>query len=212
MPVMSAWCVRASGWLGFGWRCVCWGVVGWDNTAMDGEVRGSGGGSAMAESARAASVHNGDWVLRGAVAADVEVIAELRAAVMRADLERLGRYDEHRVRQRLRDSFSAQHTSVIMLEGELAGCVTVRPVGGRQWLEHFYLAPHCQGRGVGSAVLRTVLERAEAQGMTVGLNVLQGSAARRLYERHGFVVEAEDPVDVFMMRPPGAMAGTSVKA
>jgi len=166
----------------------------------------------MAESARAASVHNGDWVLRGAVAADVEVIAELRAAVMRADLERLGRYDEHRVRQRLRDSFSAQHTSVIMLEGELAGCVTVRPVGGGQWLEHFYLAPHCQGRGLGSAVLRTVLERAEAQGMTVGLNVLQGSAARRLYERHGFVVEAEDPVDVFMMRPPGAMAGTSVKA
>lgn len=40
--------------------------------------------------------------------------------------------------------------------------------------------------------------------MTVGLNVLQGSAARRLYERHGFVVEAQDPIDVFMMRLPGA--------
>jgi hypothetical protein len=36
----------------------------------------------------------------------------------------------------------------------------------------------------------------------VGLNVLQGSAARRLYERHGFVLESEDPVDVFMVRPP----------
>ncbi|WP_055590941.1 GNAT family N-acetyltransferase [Peterkaempfera griseoplana] len=142
-------------------------------------------------------------MLRSATAADIEVIAELRATVMRADLERLGRYDEHRVRQRLRDSFSAQHTSIIEIDRELVGCVTVRPAEDRQWLEHFYLAPHLQGRGLGSAVLRTVLERTDAQGMTVGLNVLQGSAARRLYERHGFVVEAEDPIDVFMARPPG---------
>lgn len=159
-----------------------------------------------------AGVRGGGWVLRSAVAADIEVIAELRATVMRADLERLGRYDGERVRQRLRDSFSPQYTSVVMLGGELAGCVTVRPAGGRLWLEHFYLAPHCQGRGVGSAVLRTVLERADAQGMTVGLNVLQGSGARRLYERHGFVVEAEDPVDVFMRRPPGAAASTPATA
>src|SRR5205807_1405636 len=54
------------------------------------------------------------WTLRSAVAADVEVIAELRATVLRADLERLGRYDEHRVRQRLRDSFSPHHTSIIV--------------------------------------------------------------------------------------------------
>lgn len=173
---------------------------------------GSGTRSDAAVPAKSMSARAAGWVLRSAVAADIEVIAELRATVMRADLERLGRYDEHRVRQRLRDSFSAQHTSVVVIDRELAGCVTVRPAGGRQWLEHFYLAPHRQGRGLGSAVLRTVLERTDAQGMTVGLNVLQGSAARRLYERHGFVVEAQDPIDVFMVRPPGAMAGIAVEA
>ena len=152
----------------------------------------------------ATSAHAAGWGIRAAVQADIEVIAELRAAVMRPDLERLGRYDEHRVRQRFRDSFSPQHTRVIMIDRELAGCVTVRPAEDRQWLEHFYLAPHLQGQGLGSAVLRTVLQRTDAQGMTVGLNVLQCSAARRLYERHGFVVEAQDPVDVFMVRPPGA--------
>ncbi|MER6138860.1 GNAT family N-acetyltransferase [Streptomyces sparsogenes] len=152
------------------------------------------------------------WTLRTAVAADVEVLAELRATVMRADLERLGRYDEHRVRQRLRDSFSPRHTSIIMIDGELAGCVTLRPAEGRQWLEHFYLGPHHQGRGLGSAVLRTLLDGTDARGETVGLNVLRGSAARRLYERHGFVVEAQDPIDVFMTRPPGVPAGTPAKA
>ncbi|MFI7608253.1 hypothetical protein ACIBTV_24330 [Micromonospora sp. NPDC049366] len=34
----------------------------------------------------------GDWELRPASAADVEAVAELRAVVLRADLERLGRY------------------------------------------------------------------------------------------------------------------------
>ncbi|GAA5022340.1 hypothetical protein GCM10025734_78460 [Kitasatospora paranensis] len=93
------------------------------------------------------SVQRDGWALRPAVAADVEVIAELRATVMRADLERLGRYDEHRVRQRLRDSFSPQYTSAVTVDGALVGCLTVRPADGRLWLEHFYLAPDRQGRG-----------------------------------------------------------------
>jgi GNAT superfamily N-acetyltransferase len=142
------------------------------------------------------------WALRAAGADDVEVIAELRAVVMRPDLERLGRFDEHRVRQRLRDAFSPQHTEVILAEGTFAGCVTVRPDGDGRWLEHFYLAPALQGRGLGSTVLRTLLRRTDAEGVPVRLNVLQGSSAQRLYERHGFTVDTEDPVDVFMVRQP----------
>ncbi|GAA3983008.1 GNAT family N-acetyltransferase [Streptomyces plumbiresistens] len=143
-----------------------------------------------------------EWALRSAEPADVEAIAELRATVMRPDLERLGRFDEHRVRQRLRDSFAPRHTSVIVADGAFAGCVAVRPAEDGRWLEHFYLAPDLQGRGVGSAVLRYLLGRADADGALVRLNVLRGSAARRLYERHGFTVEAQDPIDVYMVRRP----------
>ncbi|MEV6399441.1 GNAT family N-acetyltransferase [Streptomyces sp. NPDC051907] len=125
---------------------------------------------------------------------------------MRPDLERLGRFDEHRVRQRLRDSFSSDHTSVIVADGAFAGCVTVRPAEDGLWLEHFYLAPGIQSRGLGSAVLRALLRQTDADGMLVRLNVLQGSAAQRLYERHGFALEAQDPIDVFMVRRPGAGA------
>ncbi|HEY0618123.1 MAG TPA: GNAT family N-acetyltransferase [Kribbella sp.] len=147
-----------------------------------------------------------EWVLRSAEPSDVEVIAELRATVMRPDLQRLGRFDEHRVRQRLRDTFSPQHTSVIVAGGAFAGCVTMRPAGEGWWLEHFYLVPGLQGRGLGTAVLRTLLERSDSEGLPVRLNVLQGSAVRRLYERHGFTVEVQDAVDVCMVRRPGAVS------
>ncbi|MFI5671702.1 GNAT family N-acetyltransferase [Streptomyces sp. NPDC051704] len=145
-----------------------------------------------------------EWSLRSAEPSDVETIVELRAVVMRPDLERLGRYDEHRVRQRLRDSFSPRYTSVVLADGAFAGSVTLRPAEDGWWLEHFYLDPALHGRGLGSAVLRSLLRRTDADGVPVRLNVLQGSPARRLYERLGFTVVTEDPVDVFMLRQPGA--------
>ncbi|MFF5477203.1 GNAT family N-acetyltransferase [Streptomyces sp. NPDC012935] len=158
-----------------------------------------------------------DWGLRPASAYDVEAVAALRAVVLRADLERLGRYDERRVRQRLRDGFDPAHTWVIEAGDAFAGCVALRPAEDRRrpqrwqerWLEHFYLVPQLQGRGIGSDVLRELLERCDREGVLVRLNVLQGSPARRLYERHGFTVGTEDAVDVFMVREPNRAPGAS---
>ncbi|WNI23042.1 GNAT family N-acetyltransferase [Streptomyces sp. ITFR-16] len=142
------------------------------------------------------------WSLRPATPGDLESIVEIRAVVMRPDLVRLGRFDEHRVRRRLRDSYLPEYTSVISVEGRFSGSVTLRPFEDGLCLESFFLAEELQGRGIGSAVLSTLLARADAEGAVVRLNVLQGSSARRLYERHGFTVEREDPVDVFMVRRP----------
>ncbi|MFF3775343.1 GNAT family N-acetyltransferase [Streptomyces sp. NPDC002232] len=149
-----------------------------------------------------------NWSLRPGRPEDVEPMAELRAEAMRSDLERLGRYDEHRVRRRLREGFSPAHTSVIELDGAFAGCVTVRPYedGDGLYLEHFYLAAETRGRGLGTAVLRALLGRADAAGAPVRLVVLRGSAARRLYEREGFTFESEDPVDVTLVRTPSPRA------
>ncbi|MFG2346918.1 GNAT family N-acetyltransferase [Streptomyces phaeochromogenes] len=141
-----------------------------------------------------------DWAMRQASMSDVEAVAELRATVLRKDLERLGRFDAHRVRQRLRDGFDPAHTWVIEVSGVFAGCVALRPADDSHWLEHFYLTPALQGSGIGSSVLRELLDRCDRSGALVRLNLLQGSPARRLYERHGFTVEIEDPVDVFMVR------------
>ncbi|MFC9329759.1 GNAT family N-acetyltransferase [Kitasatospora sp. NPDC057015] len=146
------------------------------------------------------------WRMRPARDTDVEPVAELRAVVLRADLERLGRFDEQRVRQRLREAFVASHTRVIEVDGAFAGCVALRPAEDAHWLEHFYLAPHLQGRGTGAAVLRELLDRCDRDGVPVRLNVLQGSPARRLYERHGFTLDSEDAVDVYLVRPPAPAA------
>ncbi|OIV36321.1 GNAT family N-acetyltransferase [Mangrovactinospora gilvigrisea] len=147
-----------------------------------------------------------EWRLRPAVGGDARVVAELRAVVMRPDLERLGRFDERRVRQRFLDAFVPEHAWVIEVDGAFAGCVAMRPAEDERWLEHFFLDPALQGRGVGSAVLEELLARADRDGVVVRLNVLSGSRAQRLYARLGFVVESADPVDVYMVRRPAVDA------
>jgi len=119
--------------------------------------------------------------------------------VLRPDLERLGRFDPVRVRQRFLAAFEPASTRVVLVDGAEAGSIALRADEGSLWIEHFYLRPELQGQGVGSAVLKWRLASG-AGGRPFRLNVLQGSRARALYERHGFVAEREDAIDVFMVR------------
>ena len=145
------------------------------------------------------AILSSEWSLRTASARDAQWIAELRAVVLRPDLERLGRFDPVRVRQRFLTAFEPASTQVVVVDDEAAGSISVREDESSLWIEHFYLRPGLQGRGVGSAVLRSQLASGTG-GRPFRLNVLQGSRAQALYERHGFVVEREDAVDVFMVR------------
>jgi GNAT superfamily N-acetyltransferase len=136
--------------------------------------------------------------LRSATASDARWIAELRAVALKGDLERLGRYDPVRVRQRFLDGFDTELTQIILVDGEAVGSIAVRPAADGQWIEHFYIDPAQQGRGLGGAVLVDIMKR-NAGSRVFRLNVLTGSPAQRLYHRHGFIVESQDPVDVFMV-------------
>ena len=141
-----------------------------------------------------------NWEFRASVVDDAGWMAELRAEVMRADLERLGRFDPARVRARFLGAFVPAHTRVIVLDGADVGLIALRPERDEQWLEHFFLRRELQGRGIGGEVLARVLAGRD-EALPVRLNVLRGSAARRLYERHGFVLDREDPIDVFLTLP-----------
>lgn len=81
---------------------------------------------------------------------------------------------------------------------------------------HFYLLllgvrPGLQNRGIGSALLRTVLQRCDADGLPA---YLEATSPRNvaLYERHGFAVSEvlrlpSGPPLWLMWRPAGATAG-----
>ncbi|MFJ2368077.1 GNAT family N-acetyltransferase [Microbacterium sp. NPDC087665] len=139
------------------------------------------------------------------MAEDAYWIMELRAVVLRPDLERLGRFDPIRVRQRFLDAFIPAQTRAIVVGGDDVGVVTLRSEKDAVWLEHFYIDPSHQGKGIGNGVLSQILS-SRSTDVHLRLNVLRGSAARRLYERHGFVLDHEDSIDVYLELPPREIA------
>jgi GNAT superfamily N-acetyltransferase len=59
------------------------------------------------------------------------------------------------------------------------------------WLEHLYVKVGCTGRGIGSKLLEVVVSEARLVTPVLRLHAFQcNEAARRFYERHGFVAVA----------------------
>ncbi len=133
-------------------------------------------------------------------AEDFERLVELRLRVMREHLERVGRFDPVRARERFRSGFVPQEMRLIEVDGAFAGCVTLKPDAQGLELMHFYVAPDIQNRGVGGSVLRLLCAEADALGQPIHLGVLKGSPAVRFYERHGFRPTHEDAWDFFLRR------------
>jgi len=130
----------------------------------------------------------------------------IRIAAMRESLERLGRFDPQRARDRFLATFDPALTRHVLAGGERVGFVVVRPQDDGLLLDHLYLLPRAQGRGIGAAVLADVLARADASRLPVRVGALRGSDSNRFYARHGFELVEQGVWDNHYLRPARASA------
>jgi RimJ/RimL family protein N-acetyltransferase len=132
---------------------------------------------------------------------DAQALAGLRLDAMRESLERIGRFDPVRARERFLSGFAPEFTQHIVAAGQRVGFVVVKPVDGGLLLDHLYIEPQFQRRGIGAAVLSRVFARADLQAKPLRVGALRGSASNRFYQRHGFEwVEAAE-WDNYYVRP-----------
>lgn len=136
-----------------------------------------------------------------AVEEDFEELLSLRIEAMRESLERIGRFDPSRARERLRSSFSPEHTRHVIVEGKRVGFVAVKLEGEALLLDHLYIRPAMQGKGIGAAVLGHIFAEADAEGRPLRVGALRESNANRFYQRHGFLRTGEAEWDIYYERP-----------
>ena len=132
--------------------------------------------------------------------ADGQALAELRVDAMRESLERIGRFDPERARQRLLASFVPENTRHVLVADEPVGFVAVTRRDDGHHLDHLYVHPDEQGRGIGSAVLALIFAEVDALGEDLHVVALRDSASNRFYLRHGFVFVKEEPWDLYYVR------------
>jgi len=128
-------------------------------------------------------------------------------ASTRADEVRLWAWDEAQTQAFLaqqfmaqqmgyRHQFGAEHDRIVHVDGTAVGRLFVAPVQGALQVVDIALLPAHRGRGIGTQLLRQVLQTAAGQGQSVRLAVLHGNPARHLYERLGFAVTSQDELYV----------------
>jgi len=145
-------------------------------------------------------------------AEDFEALLALRLRAMRQSLSDLGRYDEQRARERLAAGFQPAATRHIVVDGRRVGFMVLKRLSHALRLDHFYIDPDAQRRGIGSAVLRQVCEQADAELLPIELVALKGSDANRFYLRHGFVEVGEGEWDIDYLREPTTPSVRAVRS
>ncbi len=88
---------------------------------------------------------------------------------------------------------------VVLLNGEPIGVVSVEELNDHSFIHEIQILPEFQRKGIGSRILVDLLARAGQSGKFVKLKVLRENEAKRLYERHGFVVSEERDIDYVMV-------------
>lgn len=89
---------------------------------------------------------------------------------------------------------------VLEVHGRAVGRVLVGLGVGERRIVDVSVLPVHRGSGIGTAALRLVLAEADSAGEQVTLRVDRGSPARRLYERLGFTIHADEAVQHVMRR------------
>lgn len=141
---------------------------------------------------------------------DFEALHQLRLAAMQPSLEALGIYDSERSRQRFAGRFTPEAARWILCAGERVGFAAMRLGDRCCLLEHLYVAPQYQGRGVGGWALRHLQSEAAAFGMPISLNALRDSPSNQFYQNCGFVPTHEEQWDIYYLWQAAGSATTSV--
>ncbi|WP_438867107.1 GNAT family N-acetyltransferase [Pseudomonas sp. L1(2025)] len=143
---------------------------------------------------------NSTIILVQAQESDLDDLVAIRIEAMRESLERVGRFDPVRARERFVSGFEARTTRYIEASGERVGFLVVKHHHNELLLDHLYVRPRAQGSGVGAAVLTQIFKEADAAALPIKVGALKGSASNRFYIRHGFRFIESSEFDNYYVR------------
>jgi GNAT superfamily N-acetyltransferase len=140
--------------------------------------------------------------LRTAGSADEEFLYNLLKATMQEYVAQTWGWDEQSQEERFRDEFEPGMDRIIVLEGKDIGVISTEQKDEAIFLDKIYILPEYQGRGIGTYLIRSVLDEAFRSGLPVTLRVLKVNPVRKLYERLGFVETGETDTQYLMKATP----------
>jgi ribosomal protein S18 acetylase RimI-like enzyme len=138
--------------------------------------------------------------LRQIETSDFDFLWQLHNAALKEYVTKTWGWDENWQRESFIKTFNPSEGKIIVIDGRDAGYLWVIEKENEVLLASIRLLPKHQNHGIGSKIIRDLLDKSEKP---VRLQVLKVNPARHLYERLGFEI-CEETATHFTMKavPP----------
>jgi GNAT superfamily N-acetyltransferase len=141
--------------------------------------------------------------LRKATASDSEFAYRAKKTAFRQYVEQVWGWDEAEQRRLHARRFSSQDFSVQQWSGVDVGIMAIDREADCVMLNQIFILPEYQGRGIGTACAKRVIEQAAAAGLPVRLQALKvNSRAISFFRKLGFNKIGESDTHVMMEKQP----------
>jgi ribosomal protein S18 acetylase RimI-like enzyme len=144
-----------------------------------------------------------EFELRAATADDRDFLYDLHRRSLGDAIEATwGPWDDELQQQFHREWFDPEHVEIVLVDGRPVGMIQADSAAPDTfYISRIELDPELQNRGVGTALMQHLMERARQSGASaVELHDFEVNRARELYERLGFRVVAKEPPRLRMRR------------
>lgn len=134
---------------------------------------------------------------------DFEFLWQLHNAALKKYIAATWGWNEARQRRLFSESFNVDDGQIVVAGGKDAGFLRVSEKETEIVLISIRLLPQFQNQGIGTKLIKDVLNEASRKNKPVCLQVLKTNPAKRLYEKLGFRVFGETETHFLMRFPVG---------
>jgi ribosomal protein S18 acetylase RimI-like enzyme len=145
--------------------------------------------------------------LRPGTPEDSDFLYDLHRAAMQQYVAQTWDWDEAWQRNYFQQHINPAECQIITFQGKDVGFLSASGQETEVFLRFIEVLPEYQNQGVGTAVIKSILEEAHHTGQPVGLQVLKVNPARSLYERLGFLTTGETATHYMMRATPEQQTG-----
>ena len=141
--------------------------------------------------------------VRKAQAADTDFVFAVKKAAFREYVEQIWGWDDTYQRDLHNRRFNSQDLRIIRFNGTDVGFISTSNTPDTLKVDQIYILPEYQGRGIGAACMRGIIDDASREQKPVTLQVLRiNTRATAFYERLGFTIVDENSTHFQMKRLP----------
>ena len=140
--------------------------------------------------------------IRKAQATDSEFVFAVKKAAFREYVEQIWGWEDTYQRDLHNRRFAAQDLRIIQFHGTDVGFLSTS-TSDMLKVDQLYILPEYQGKGIGAACMKRIIDDANAEQKPVTLQVLRiNTRATAFYQRLGFTIVDENATHFQMKRPP----------